>query len=45
MTEHPIAGWRDPESREQMLFAARALESEPSLGRLSSHVLAAGTKP
>jgi hypothetical protein len=28
-----------------MLFAARAVESEPSLSGLSSHMLAIGTKP
>jgi SAM-dependent methyltransferase len=41
MQEH----WSDPDRREQMLFAARAVESEPSLGGLSSHMLAVGTKP
>jgi len=41
MQEH----WQDPERREQMLFAARAIESEPSLSSLSSHMLAVGTKP
>jgi hypothetical protein len=38
MQEH----WADPQRREQMLFAARAVESEPSL---SAHLLAVGTKP
>jgi hypothetical protein len=28
-----------------MLFAARAVESEPSLSGMSSHMLAVGTKP
>jgi ubiquinone/menaquinone biosynthesis C-methylase UbiE len=37
--------WSDPDRREQMLFAARAVESEPSLSGLSSHLLAVGTKP
>jgi ubiquinone/menaquinone biosynthesis C-methylase UbiE len=37
--------WADPDRREQMLFAARAVESEPSLSGLSSHMLAVGTKP
>jgi len=41
MQEH----WSDPDRREQMLFAARAVESEPSLSGLSSHLLAVGTKP
>lgn len=41
MQEH----WSDPGRREQMLFAARAVESEPSLSGLSSHLLAVGTKP
>jgi ubiquinone/menaquinone biosynthesis C-methylase UbiE len=41
MQEH----WSDPDRREQMLFAARALESEPSLSGLSAHLLAVGTKP
>jgi ubiquinone/menaquinone biosynthesis C-methylase UbiE len=41
MQEH----WSDPDRREQMLFAARAVESEPSLSGLSSHMLAIGTKP
>jgi ubiquinone/menaquinone biosynthesis C-methylase UbiE len=41
MQEH----WSDPDRREQMLFAARAVESEPSLSGLSSHLLALGTKP
>jgi ubiquinone/menaquinone biosynthesis C-methylase UbiE len=41
MQEH----WPDPARREQMLFAARAVESEPSLSGLSSHILAVGTKP
>ena len=41
MQEH----WSDPDRREQMLLAARAVESEPSLSGLSSHMLAVGTKP
>jgi len=41
MQEH----WSDPDRREQMLFAARTLESEPSMSGLSSHLLAVGTKP
>jgi ubiquinone/menaquinone biosynthesis C-methylase UbiE len=41
MQEH----WSDADRREQMLFAARAVESEPSLSGLSSHMLVVGTKP
>jgi ubiquinone/menaquinone biosynthesis C-methylase UbiE len=37
--------WSDPQRREQILFAARAVESEPSLSGLSSHLLAVGAKP
>lgn len=37
--------WPDPDRHEQMLFAARAVETEPSLSGLSSHMLAIGTKP
>jgi ubiquinone/menaquinone biosynthesis C-methylase UbiE len=41
MQEH----WSDPDRREQMLFAARALESEPRLSGVSAHLLTVGTKP
>ncbi|HZJ07161.1 MAG TPA: class I SAM-dependent methyltransferase [Nocardioidaceae bacterium] len=41
MQEH----WSDPDRREQMLLAARAVESEPTLSGLSAHLLAVGTKP
>jgi ubiquinone/menaquinone biosynthesis C-methylase UbiE len=41
MHEH----WSNPDRREQMLFAARAVETEPSLSGLSLHMLAVGTKP
>jgi len=41
MQEH----WSDPDRREQMLLAARAVESEPALSGLSAHLLAVGTKP
>ncbi len=41
MQEH----WSDPRRRDEMLFAARAVESEPSLSGLSSHLLAIGSKP
>ena len=37
--------WPDPDRREQILLAARAVESEPSLSGLSAHMLAVGTKP
>jgi SAM-dependent methyltransferase len=41
MQEH----WSDPDRREQMLFTARAVETEPSLSGLSMHMIAVGTKP
>ena len=41
MQEH----WSDPDRRDQMLLAARAVESEPTLIGLSAHLLAVGTKP
>ena len=41
MQEH----WSNPDRREQMLLAARAVESEPSLSGLRLHMLAVGTKP
>ena len=41
MQEH----WSDSDRREQMLLAARAVESEPTLIGLSAHLLAVGTKP
>jgi ubiquinone/menaquinone biosynthesis C-methylase UbiE len=41
MQEH----WSDPDRREQMLFAARALESEPTLSGVSARLLTVGTKP
>jgi SAM-dependent methyltransferase len=34
--------WADPAEREHMLFAARAVEAEPSLAGLSGHILALG---
>jgi ubiquinone/menaquinone biosynthesis C-methylase UbiE len=37
--------WYDPDRREQMLFTARAVETEPSLSGLSMHMIAIGTKP
>jgi SAM-dependent methyltransferase len=36
--------WADAERRERLLFAARALEAEPSLAGLSAHLLAVATK-
>jgi len=41
MQEH----WSDPDRHEQILLAARAAESEPSLSGLSAHMLAVATKP
>jgi SAM-dependent methyltransferase len=37
--------WTDPQRREQILFAARAVETEPSLLGFSDHLIAAATKP
>jgi SAM-dependent methyltransferase len=37
--------WADPRRREQILFAARAVETEPSLIGFSNHLIAAATKP
>lgn len=37
--------WADPARREQLLFAARAVEAEPTLAGLSSHLLAAAVRP
>jgi ubiquinone/menaquinone biosynthesis C-methylase UbiE len=37
--------WADPRRREQILFAARAAETVPSLIGFSHHFIAAGTKP
>ena len=37
--------WADQEEREHMLFAARAVEAEPSLAGLSAHIFVAGVKP
>ncbi|HWG63945.1 MAG TPA: class I SAM-dependent methyltransferase [Streptosporangiaceae bacterium] len=37
--------WADPRRREQILFAARSVETEPSLIGFSNHLIAAGTKP
>jgi ubiquinone/menaquinone biosynthesis C-methylase UbiE len=35
----------DPAERDHMLYAARAVEDEPSLAGLSAHLLAAATRP
>lgn len=36
--------WADPQRREHILFAARALETQPSMIGFSNHMIAAGTK-
>ncbi len=37
--------WADPRRREQILFAARSVETQPSLVGFSDHLIAAATKP
>lgn len=37
--------WADPRRREDILFAARAAETQPSLIGFSSHLIGAGIKP
>jgi ubiquinone/menaquinone biosynthesis C-methylase UbiE len=37
--------WADPRRREQILFAARAVETQPSVLGFSLHVIAAATRP
>lgn len=37
--------WADPRRQEQILLAARAVETEPSLIGFSDHLIAAGTRP
>jgi ubiquinone/menaquinone biosynthesis C-methylase UbiE len=37
--------WADPQRREQILFAARAVETQPSLIGVSGHLIAAATRP
>ena len=37
--------WADPWRREQILFAARSVETEPSLIGFGGHLIAAATKP
>ena len=42
----PLRGeWADPRRREQILFAARAVETQPSMIGVSSHLIAAATNP
>jgi ubiquinone/menaquinone biosynthesis C-methylase UbiE len=36
--------WADPQRREQILFAARSVETEPCLIGFSHHLIAAGTR-
>jgi ubiquinone/menaquinone biosynthesis C-methylase UbiE len=37
--------WTDPQRREHILFAARSVETQPSLTGFSHHLIAAATKP
>jgi SAM-dependent methyltransferase len=37
--------WADPRRREQILFAARAVETQPAMLGFSMHVIAAATRP
>ena len=37
--------WTDPQRREQILFAARSIETQASLIGFSQHLIAAATKP
>jgi SAM-dependent methyltransferase len=37
--------WSDPQRREQILFAARSAETQPSLIGFSDHLIAAAAKP
>lgn len=37
--------WADPRRREQILFAARAVETQPSMLGFSMHVIAAAARP
>ena len=37
--------WADPRRREQILFAARSVETQPSLIGFSPHLIAAATRP
>jgi hypothetical protein len=37
--------WADPRRREQILFAARSVETQPSLIGFSDHLIAAAARP
>jgi hypothetical protein len=37
--------WADPQRREQILFAARSVETQPSLIGFSDHLIAVAVKP
>jgi hypothetical protein len=37
--------WADPQRREQVLFAARSVEIQPSLVGFSHHLIAAAANP
>jgi hypothetical protein len=37
--------WADPQRREQIRFAARSVETEPSLIGFSHHLIVAAAKP
>jgi len=37
--------WADPQRREQILFAARSVETQPALIDFSDHLIAAAAKP
>ena len=37
--------WADPRRREDILFAARTAETEPSLLGMSQHLIATATRP
>jgi hypothetical protein len=40
--KHLVERWDTPEDREAILYAARAVESEPSIIGMSGHLLAIG---
>jgi len=44
-TTRHLLEWADPQRREQILFAARSVEAEPSLIGFSDHLIAAATRP
>lgn len=37
--------WADPQRREQILFAARPVETQPAMIGFSRHLIAAATRP